>query len=60
MAHGFFLKDEYIEKLINKNIPIKICPTYSCKINKYIDYSEINMEKFWKKNKKRKWRRNYF
>ena len=52
VVHGFFLKDEYIEQLIKRNIRIKICPTYSFKINKCIDYSEINMENFGKKIKK--------
>ena len=53
VAHGFFLKDEHIEQLIKKNIPIEICPTYSFKINKCIDYSEINLKKFWKKKIKK-------
>ena len=52
-SHGFFLKDEHIEELVKKNIPIEVCPTYSYKINKCIDYSEINMKKFWKKKFKK-------
>ena len=52
-SHGCFLKDEHIEELIRKNIHIEICPTYSYKVNKCIDYSQINMKKFWKKKIKK-------
>ena len=53
VSHGCFLKDEHIEELIRKNIHIEICPTYSYKVNKCIDYSQINMKKFWKKKIKK-------
>ena len=49
VSHGCFLKEEHIDELIKKNVHIEICPTFSYKVNKCIDYSEINMKKFWKK-----------
>ena len=49
VSHGCFLKDEHIEELIKKNVHIEICPTYCFKISKCLDYSEINMKKFWNK-----------
>lgn len=53
VSHGCFLKDEHIQELINKNVHIEICPTYSYKVIKCIDYSQINMKKFWKKKIKK-------
>ena len=53
ISHGCFLKDEHIEELIKKNIHMEICPSYSFKINKCINYSEINMKKFWNKKIKK-------
>ena len=53
VSNGCFLKDSYIEEIIKNNIPIEVCPTYSFKINKCIDYSEIIMKKFWKKKIKK-------
>ena len=53
VSNGCFLKDSDIEELIKNNIPIRVCPTYSFKINKCIDYSEIIMKKFWKKKIKK-------
>ena len=49
VSHGCFLKEKHINELIKKNVHIEICPTYSYKMNRCIDYSEINMKKFWKK-----------
>ena len=53
ISHGCFLKEGYINDLIRKKIHIEICPTYSYKVNKCIDYSGINMKKFWKKKIKK-------
>ena len=53
VSNGCFLKDSDIEELIKNNIPIEVCPTYSFKICKCIDYSEIIMKKFWKKKIKK-------
>ena len=53
VSNGCFLKDSDIEEIIKNNIPIEVCPTYSFKINKCIDYSEIIMKKFWKKKIKK-------
>ena len=52
VSHGCFLKEEDIDELIKKNVHIEVCPTYSYKINRCIDYSEINLRKFWKKKVK--------
>ena len=49
VSHGCFLKEEHIDELIKKNVHIEICPTYSYKVNKCIDYSEKKKKKFWKK-----------
>ena len=53
VSHCSFLKDENIEELMKNNVSVEICPTYSLKVNKCIDYSEIIMKKFWKKKIKK-------
>ena len=44
-----FLKDDYIDDLIKKNIHIEIFPCYSFKVNKCIYYEQIVLKKFWNK-----------
>ncbi len=53
VSHCSFLKEENIEELMKNNVGVEICPTYSLKVNKCIDYSEIIMKKFWKKKIKK-------
>ena len=53
ISHCSFLKDQNIEELMKNNIHIEVCPTYSLKINRCIDYSEIVLKKLWKKNIKK-------
>ena len=54
VSHCLFLKKEHIKEIIDKNIPVEICPTYSYKVNHCIYYKDINLKNFWGEENKYK------
>ena len=54
VSHCLFLKKEHIKEIIDKNIPVEICPSYSYKINHCIYYKDINLKNFWGEENKYK------
>ena len=54
VSHCLFLKKEHIKEVINKNIPVEICPSYSYKVNHCIYYKDINLKNFWEEENKYK------